>query len=341
MPCLGAVPHLQALANELSKDSVQFVMATDEKPQVVRKFLERRKLPGWVVADTDKSVFNAYGIRSRPHAVIVDREGRVAMRCLSSALTAEMLRKIGRGEWKAPAKKKTPSTPKAPRYPASIAGFDPLATPFIEAGRVNMRTLPYQTIIRRTMDPQVTALAGTTQKGGGSGITLIAQTPRRLAGYVDGIAMTRVVDEAKLGNDRWDFIIARPRTPLAKAKVEAGSEFDRAFNVKRVRSRVMRSVLVATGREAKLTPTKSVDRQNDPTAISFLPIITVLRRYEVLSDTIVVCEIPSAESLCIDTFGIDLHTVDAASLKAWLEKHGVRFESAQREIEVLRLLPKL
>lgn len=337
------MPHLKRLAEKLSNEQIQFVLVTDEEPAVVKKFLAKRELPGWVVSDTDRSVFKSFGIKSIPHVVVVDGKGKVMLRGHSKDLTVATLRAIARGEFK-PAQAVDPTTVEkadtTPRYPGSVAGYDPLATPFITAGLVSLKKLPYQTILRLTMDPKAASVYGTTNRGGGAGITLIAQTPLRLAGFVGRFPVTRIVDEAGLGQaTKWDFILARPAMPMSRLRVKAGQVFDEVFGVVRKHATIQRPVWVATANVSKLTRVADIDTK-DPTAISFVPLINALRRYEVQSGQIVVEEIEGGKDLRIDTFGIDFLNADAKTLGAWLRSKGLRFESAKRPVTVLRLVAR-
>ncbi len=53
---------------------------------------------------------------------------------------------------------------------------------------------------------------------------------------------------------KWDFILARPATPLlSQLRVEAGRVFDEVFGVVRKPATVQRAVLVATAEASKFT----------------------------------------------------------------------------------------
>ena len=336
------MPHLNQLSEQLKNESIQFVLVTNEKPSVVESFLAKRELPGWVVSDTDRSVFIAFGIKSIPQAVVVDGNGKVILRGHSKDLTAATLRAIARDEYKPPQAADSIVEQNAegtPRYPNPVAGFNPLAMPFIEAGLVNMNKLAYQTIVRRTMDDKATSVTGTTKRGNGSGITMIAKSPVELAAYVGHFPVTRIVDEASLGKAKWDFIIARPSMPLVQLQVEAGKVFDEVFGVERKSVTVQKTVLVATADSSKFTPVADIDAK-DPNTISFMPLTSVLRRYELLSGQIVIQEIEAAKDLRIDTFGVDIFNADGKTLGVWLRDQGIRFESAERPVELLRLIPR-
>lgn len=339
-PCLAVLPHLQELESEFADGEVQFILVTDEKEELVKKFLMERKLPGWVVADTDRSVFNEYGIDGIPHAVVVDGSGTVVLRINSKYLTASSLKSIVRGGSLVPVVEEPGSAEdqvEAPRYPAPVAGFDPLAMPFIEAGLVKMDSLPYQTILRKTMDPHASSAFGTTGRGGGAGLTLVAQTPRFLAGVVGGIRKTRVLDEVGLGSDKWDFIVARPNANYDDLKIEAGKVFDEVFGVKRIKGQVEKPVLVATSASTTFKLASEIE-SGDPLSAAYQSLKGLIARYEVLTGKFVVVEIDNIHDLRIDTFGFDIFTTDGEALGDWLVKNGIQFTEGVRSIEVLRLV---
>ncbi len=152
--------------------------------------------------------------------------------------------------------------------------------------------------------------------------------------------VTRIVDEAGMGQAKWDFILARPATPLlSQLRVEAGQFFDEVFGVVRKPAMVQRAVLVATADTSKFTRVADIDPE-DPTAISFVPLTSALRHYEVQTGQIVVEEIEGAKDLRIDTFGINFLYGDGEELGAWLRNKGLRFETAKRPVEILRIVAR-
>ena len=331
------MPHLNQLSEQLKDERIQFVHVTNEDSEVIENFLAKRKLPGWVVCDTDRSVSTAFGIKAIPHVVVVDGNGITMYRGHSNDLSAEILLAITRGEYEPHPAADPIVAETSARYPNPVAGFDPLATPFIEAGLVN--ELPHQTIVRRTMDAKATPVSGTTKREGGSGITMVAQSPLELAAFVGQFPVTRTVDEVGLGEAKWDFILARPSMPLVQLQKEAGKVFDDVFGVARKFVTVPKTVLVATADPSKFTQVTDIEAK-DPTAISFMPLTSVLRRYELLTGEIVVQEIEAAKDLRIDTFGIDIFKTDEKTLSVWLRDKGIRFQSAERQVEILMLGPR-
>ena len=76
-PCVGAIPHLNELADELSGQPIRFLSVTDEDEETIGPFLKAQPISGWVGLDLDRSVFRDYGVVGIPVSVLVDRQGIV------------------------------------------------------------------------------------------------------------------------------------------------------------------------------------------------------------------------------------------------------------------------
>ena len=76
-PCVGAIPHLNGLADELSGQPIRFLSVTDEDEETIGPFLEAQPISGWVGLDLDRSVFREYGVLGIPVSVLVDTKGIV------------------------------------------------------------------------------------------------------------------------------------------------------------------------------------------------------------------------------------------------------------------------
>lgn len=77
-PCLGAIPHLNALANHFQGKAVRFISVTEPPVAHVRTFLEVNPIRGWVALDPRGSVSKSYGVTGLPATFIVDQQGRIA-----------------------------------------------------------------------------------------------------------------------------------------------------------------------------------------------------------------------------------------------------------------------
>jgi uncharacterized protein (TIGR03435 family) len=97
-PCLAAIPHLNDLADEFKDKPVQFIAVTYEGRDVIEPFLKRVNMRAWVGLDTNRSTWNAYGIRAIPHTVIVDARGRVNAVTYPRSLDSQALSNVLAGK---------------------------------------------------------------------------------------------------------------------------------------------------------------------------------------------------------------------------------------------------
>ena len=74
-PCVGAIPHLNELAEEFSDQPVRFLSITDEEESIIEPFLKSQPISGWVGLDLDRSVLRDYAVLGIPATVLVDKEG--------------------------------------------------------------------------------------------------------------------------------------------------------------------------------------------------------------------------------------------------------------------------
>ena len=93
-PCVGSIPHLNALERQFAGQPVQFLSISYEKPDVVRKFLAVHPIRGWVGVDQNRETIDSYGVRFLPLTVIVDRQGNIAALTQPMALEEAALRKF-------------------------------------------------------------------------------------------------------------------------------------------------------------------------------------------------------------------------------------------------------
>lgn len=97
-PCIASLPHLNELVGALDPTKFQFISIDDEDLNAVGRFLARKKMSGWIGVDETGSVFQRYGITSRPTTVIVDPMGRIAAVTEIDAVTASDLRAVAAGK---------------------------------------------------------------------------------------------------------------------------------------------------------------------------------------------------------------------------------------------------
>lgn len=81
-PCITSIPHLTEMQKEFKDKGVVFVGLSDEKSEVVKKFVTKMgdKMDYTVAVDggnTYTSYMGGFGVNGIPHAFILDKEGRI------------------------------------------------------------------------------------------------------------------------------------------------------------------------------------------------------------------------------------------------------------------------
>jgi thiol-disulfide isomerase/thioredoxin len=76
--CVENIPHINELAEQFASRPLQFISITDETDvDLVKRFLARHPIRGWIAFDADENTFKTYGIEGRPQTLLVDRSGVV------------------------------------------------------------------------------------------------------------------------------------------------------------------------------------------------------------------------------------------------------------------------
>ena len=80
-PCMPAITHMNQLVEECKNDPIQFISVTYEDERVVREFLDKHPISGWVGIDSPSNIDNLgatakrFGAEAIPHAVVIDQHG--------------------------------------------------------------------------------------------------------------------------------------------------------------------------------------------------------------------------------------------------------------------------
>ena len=97
-PCVAEIPHLNQLSEEFRDKQVQFISVTDEDEDVIAPFLKRQEMKSWIGLDTDRSAFEAYGVRGIPRTFLIDQKGTIATSLHPVGLSSDMIKKVIKGE---------------------------------------------------------------------------------------------------------------------------------------------------------------------------------------------------------------------------------------------------
>ncbi len=90
--CVDNIPHINELAEQFASRPLQFISITDETDiELVKRFLLRHPIHGWVALDSNESTFKSFGIEGRPQTLLVDRNGVVRAITNPTSVTAQVL----------------------------------------------------------------------------------------------------------------------------------------------------------------------------------------------------------------------------------------------------------
>jgi uncharacterized protein (TIGR03435 family) len=89
---------LNELAENFESKPVQFLSVSDEEEWKVKNFLKVNPISGWIGLDRDLSLLKAYGFKTIPQTVVIDRNGRIAALTSPQLLNAVLIKTLLEGE---------------------------------------------------------------------------------------------------------------------------------------------------------------------------------------------------------------------------------------------------
>ena len=97
-PCVAAIPHMNALRQELAADPVRIFSVTYEPKAKVREFLTAHPIATEVGIDDDLATFQSFIAWGIPISYVLDRDGHVAAAVSPRNLTVEVVRSVEAGK---------------------------------------------------------------------------------------------------------------------------------------------------------------------------------------------------------------------------------------------------
>ena len=104
-PCVSAIPHWNDLVEQFESEPVRFLSISNEKPEVVKSFLDRRPIDGWVAIDADHKTWRAYEVTGIPKTFMIDAAGQIRAITYPNHVDSDAIRALLAG--------KTPEVPSA------------------------------------------------------------------------------------------------------------------------------------------------------------------------------------------------------------------------------------
>jgi uncharacterized protein (TIGR03435 family) len=204
--CVDNIPHFNELAERFAARPLQFISITDETDVVlVKRFLERRPIRGWVAFDEDDGTFKRYGVEGRPRTLLVDATGVVQAITNPSSVTPQVLEDLLEGK---------------PLAIPEVAMGPPLG---LEPGA----PMPLLQVLIRPAAPTAvsgTAPGGIVEKNGR--YEAYGETLREILSEAYEIPEDRIAAAEWCGKARYDYSIVTPqheealRGPLLKQALE-------------------------------------------------------------------------------------------------------------------------
>lgn len=238
-PCIGAIPHLNTLADHFKAQDVQFIAITDEDEKVIVPFLKRKPIHAWVGLNTDRSMFTNYGISVIPHTVIVNRNGKIAAIMHPVSLTDAVISNVLAG------KKLEPSR-----------GFSIRAGELPEKSGKTQPSL-FQVIIRRAVEEPG---GGSGMSSGNGSITLTRSTIFNALSSCYNISSVRIVTNTALPTNAFDFVVKTTSRSDKQARTWLRTAVEQTFGLSAKRqTRNMDVFILTAGKDAaaRLAPTVS------------------------------------------------------------------------------------
>lgn len=90
-PCIDAIPHFNSLTQKYRNDITFIAVNSFESKEMVTKFLYKQQILSFVVLDENKRLKTAFNIQNIPVTIIIDKEGFLRWRGVTSELTDDIL----------------------------------------------------------------------------------------------------------------------------------------------------------------------------------------------------------------------------------------------------------
>lgn len=205
--CVDSILHLNELADQFKLRPVQFISITDETDvALVKRFLARQPMNGWVAFDKDEATFRSYQVLGRPHTVLIDQNGFLRAITNPSSVTAAVLDNLLAGK---PLNLPTPGTPKLLGREANAP--QPLL----------------QVLLRPAATTEVSGYSPGAMAGDAGRYNAYGQTLRRILSDAYDVPEARIEAPEWCSTTRYDLSIITPqheedlRWPLLKRTLEA------------------------------------------------------------------------------------------------------------------------
>ncbi|MGD0893775.1 MAG: redoxin domain-containing protein [Terracidiphilus sp.] len=211
-PCIAEIPHLNALAQSVASSNIQFIAIDDEDPAVVKEFLAKKPITGWVgLVDSKSKLFEDYSAQLRPTTIVVDGEGRIASRINADLLNKDQLIALASGKPVVFPEDKEAAIREKILAQAKTAAADPDAT----ASSTTVRPLFELSIWPGDPDGQFSIMMHNRKDGNGYSYDVKDGPLPLLYQMIAGIPETRLIIHGPVPTAKYSLRITLPGTSLA------------------------------------------------------------------------------------------------------------------------------
>ncbi len=325
-PCLANIHHLNELSESLRSKEVAFLSITDEEPSKIERFLQKRKMSGWVACDTSKAFFRSLNVQSLPRTFILNEEGIICFDGRPEDLSAEKILSAN------PFIQLDIPSATCPKTGSWGPGVDPAFTAHFG---VEHGLFPHQQTIRKSIGING---RGYTFKEHFSGITLLNQSLSDVIAFCNDFQSSKRVLNISTVNDtlKWDLIFSEnkhiPSEKMMEQIIQVASE---TFTVKILDTAVNRSIKVPfyVTKDALLNE-KDIDF-SAPETQTYKSLTEIYSMIETRGNVIVNSSAFDS-ALYLDVFDIfyAYPTITAQELEQWLLAKGIRFQEEQRLVQL-------
>lgn len=227
-PCVAAIPHLNELAAQFKDRPIIFLSVTDEEPPVIKKFLEKRPIHGWVgIANTTK-LAKTYGVEGIPQTFLIDRAGKLAAALSPDQLNVALLEDLLAGR---------------PIPIFETAGFD------FSVKRKTDDISVAAPLLDVIIQPSATSAGG--MAAGAGKLTMKSWTLRELLSYACDISRNRIEGEPVTDTTFYDFSFNLPGSTQEGSRALVRELICAAFHVRVNRETRDTDVMVLTAGSTK------------------------------------------------------------------------------------------
>lgn len=93
-PCVEAIPHFNQLTEKYKNQITFIAVSSFDKKNTIEKFLLKKNIKSFIAIDDNKFLSNAFKVQNIPVTIIIDRNGKLRWRGITTELNEDVLNKF-------------------------------------------------------------------------------------------------------------------------------------------------------------------------------------------------------------------------------------------------------